>query len=65
MEGLYQTNYFWIVFSLFSSAKNSGRAVNKSASKDEIKKAYRMRAKEWHPDVHQGSEKENEVMIFE
>ena len=33
MKLLYQTNYFWIVFSLFSSAKNSGRALNKSASK--------------------------------
>ena len=33
MKLLYQTNYFWIVFSLFNSAKNSGRALNKSASK--------------------------------
>lgn len=32
--------------------------VSKSASADEIKKAYRKQAMEWHPDKHQGSEKE-------
>ena len=30
---LYQTFYFWIVLSLFSSSKNCGNASNKSASK--------------------------------
>ena len=29
----YSIHYFWIVLSLFSSDKNSGRALNKSASK--------------------------------
>ena len=30
---LYQTFYFWIVLSLFSSSRNCGNASNKSASK--------------------------------
>ncbi len=32
--------------------------VTKSASADEIKRAYRKQALEWHPDKHSGSEKE-------
>ena len=32
--------------------------VSKSASSDEIKKAYRKQALEWHPDKHTGSDKE-------
>lgn len=32
--------------------------VSKSASADEIKKAYRKQAMEWHPDTHKGSNKE-------
>ncbi len=32
--------------------------VSKSASADEIKKAYRKQALEWHPDKHAGSDKE-------
>ena len=32
--------------------------VSKSASSDEIKKAYRKQALEWHPDKHTGSGKE-------
>ena len=32
--------------------------VNKSASADEIKKAYRKQALEWHPDKHSGADKE-------
>lgn len=31
--------------------------VSKSASADEIKKAYRKQALEWHPDSHKGSDK--------
>lgn len=33
-------------------------SVNKKASSDEIKKAYRKQALEWHPDRHQGVDKE-------
>jgi len=32
--------------------------ISKSASNDEIKKAYRKQALEWHPDKHTGSDKE-------
>lgn len=32
--------------------------VTKEASADELKKAYRKQAMEWHPDKHQGSDKE-------
>lgn len=32
--------------------------VGKNASSDEIKKAYRKQALEWHPDRHQGADKE-------
>lgn len=32
--------------------------IGKSASSEDIKKAYRKQALEWHPDRHQGSDKE-------
>lgn len=32
--------------------------VTKSASSDDLKKAYRKQAMEWHPDRHKGSDKE-------
>src|SRR3990172_5199028 len=32
--------------------------VSKGASADEIKKSYRKQALEWHPDRHQGPDKE-------
>lgn len=32
--------------------------VNKTASAEELKKAYRKQALEWHPDRHQGADKE-------
>jgi DnaJ-class molecular chaperone len=38
--------------------------VNKSASADEIKKAYRKQALEWHPDRHQGADKETAEKRF-
>lgn len=34
--------------------------VSKSASQDEIKKAYRKKAMEWHPDKHKGDKKAEE-----
>ncbi len=38
--------------------------VNKSASADEIKKAYRKQALEWHPDKHSGADKETAEKKF-
>lgn len=38
--------------------------VNKSASAQEIKAAYRKKALEWHPDRHQGSDKEEAEKKF-
>jgi len=38
--------------------------VAKSASADEIKKAYRKQALEWHPDKHSGAEKETAEKRF-
>ena len=32
--------------------------LEKSATQQEIKKAYRRKAREWHPDRHQGADKE-------
>ena len=31
--------------------------VDKKSSQDEIKKAYRKKALEWHPDKHKGADK--------
>ncbi len=38
--------------------------VTKSASAEEIKKAYRKRALEWHPDRHKGADKEEAERKF-
>lgn len=38
--------------------------VNKSASAQEIKTAYRKKALEWHPDRHQGGDKEEAEKKF-
>jgi DnaJ-class molecular chaperone len=38
--------------------------VNKSANAQEIKAAYRKKALEWHPDRHQGSDKEEAEKKF-
>lgn len=38
--------------------------INKSASAQEIKTAYRKKALEWHPDRHQGSDKEEAEKKF-
>lgn len=38
--------------------------VNKSASAQEIKNAYRKKALEWHPDRHQGADKEEAEKKF-
>jgi DnaJ-class molecular chaperone len=38
--------------------------VNKSSSAQEIKNAYRKKALEWHPDRHQGSDKEEAERKF-
>ncbi len=38
--------------------------VNKSANAQEIKTAYRKKALEWHPDRHQGSDKEEAEKKF-
>ncbi|MBR6613601.1 MAG: molecular chaperone DnaJ [Clostridia bacterium] len=39
--------------------------VQKSATQDEIKKAYRQKAKQYHPDSNQGNEKEAEAKFKE
>lgn len=38
--------------------------INKSASSTEIKNAYRKKALEWHPDRHQGADKEEAEKKF-
>ena len=35
--------------------------IAESATEEEIKKAYRMRAKQYHPDSNKGNEKEAEA----
>ena len=39
--------------------------VSKTATQDEIKKAYRVKAKQYHPDSNQGNEKEAEAKFKE
>ena len=39
--------------------------VQKSATPEEIKKAYRQKAKQYHPDSNQGNEKEAEAKFKE
>ncbi len=39
--------------------------VSKTATQDEIKKAYRQKAKQYHPDSNQGNEKEAEAKFKE
>ena len=39
--------------------------VDKNASDDEIKKAYRRMAKKWHPDANQDNKKEAEEKFKE
>ena len=39
--------------------------VSKSATADEIKKAYRQKSKQYHPDLNKGNEKEAEAKFKE
>ena len=36
--------------------------VSKSATDDELKKAFRKKAKQWHPDANPNNKKEERIM---